>query len=615
MLDHAPTADFLAGTRQRLAAGPLSLPVLFQTGEAIAEHLAGGAAPAQRIAVAGSATIDYLQRAVACAVAQEGGLAAIYQAPFGSYAQEILDPASGLYAFRPDLAVIAVHWRELVADLPPSASEADAEAVLLAKTGLFQALWQRLAAAGVKIVQHLPAEPPQAWRGVADRFSPASPPSQIRRLNTLLARAGQGLVTFIDMDALASGIGTRRFMAPKFHYSARLEHDPKFLPDYVPAFRAAWRSAMARGKKVLVLDLDNTLWGGVIGDDGPDGIKLGPGSPAGEAFLDWQRYIKGLAERGVILAVCSKNDPAIAESGLAHPRSLLKRSDFAAFECSWNDKAGGLRRIAAALNVGIDSFVFCDDNPAECALIGQELPEVATVCLGTDPAGFIDLFDAGHWFDTGAYTPEDLNRAAAYTARAAALAEQAQATDIGAYLDSLAMKGTLFRPADADIARVAQLELKTNQFNTTTRRYSEADIRAFLAREDTLVLAFRLTDRFGDHGLTATLIAVQEDDALRIDSWLMSCRIFSRTAEQFILRGLLQEAARRGMRRIVGEFRPTAKNAVVADLFPRLGFTDQGDGFFSRDVVIAKDARLTYIAEDARLTYIAEDAPRTHIAG
>ncbi len=587
-------ADLLAALRRGLGDSP-GLPAIFRVGDAIAEAVADAAgAPVQRVAVAGGATIDYLQRAVACAILQEGVLAQIYQAPFGSYAQEVLDPGSGLQAFRPELVVIAPHWRELVTDLPAGAEAV--EAALRAKLGLFQAMWQRLSASGIKIVQHLPAPPPVRYRGVADRLDPASPASQVRRLNEMALEAGRGLVTWVDMEALAREVGTRRFSPGKFYYAAKLEHDPKFLPEYLPAFRAAWRSANARAKKVLVLDLDNTLWGGVIGDDGADGIVLGADSPAGEAFLEWQRMVAGLAQRGVVLAVCSKNDPAVAEAGLAHPASQLKRGDFAAFECSWGDKAAGLRRIAAALNLGLDSFVFCDDNPAECALVRETLPEVAVLCMGADPSAFVDLFDAGHWFDLDSYTKEDLGRSAAYAARASALAEQAGATDLAGYLAGLGMRGWLGRPEEADIARMAQLELKTNQFNVTTRRYAEADLRRFLGRDDAVVLAFRLSDRFGDHGLTSTLVAFREGEALRIDSWLMSCRIFSRSAEEFVLQGLIGIAGAMGAERLAGEYVATAKNGVVAGLYERLGFEAAGPGRFVRPLSRGADGLVTFIS-------------------
>jgi FkbH-like protein len=552
-------------------------------------------AATQRIAVVGGVTIDYLRRAIACAVAAEGVFPVTYQATFGSYVQDILDPASALHAFAPDLIVIAPSHRDLIAPLPIAATAAETDAALEPAVALFRKLWASLAARNIRIIQHLLVPPAARYRGPADRLAPAAPANQVRRLNDALLAAGRGLVHFLDMEQLATAIGARRWSAQRFHYSAKLDFDPRWLPDYLAPFRAAWRAANARAKKLLALDLDNTLWGGVIGDDGVEGIALGPASAAGEAFADWQRMLKGLAERGVVLAVCSKNAPEIAATGFTHPNSVLRREDFAAFECSWNDKAGGLRRIARALNLGLDSFVFADDNPVECALVRQELPEVAVVELGADPAQFVELFDAGCWFDLPAYTSDDLGRAAAYTARAAALAEQESATDIDAYLASLAMTGRLYRPEEADIARVAQLELKTNQFNLTTRRYAEAAIRDFMAREDALVLAFRLADRFGDHGLVSTLIAFHEGDALRIDSWLMSCRVFARSAEQYILRGVIAEALARGAARLVGEYQPTAKNDVVAGLYSKLGFTASGDTFFVREVDAGTDDLVTHI--------------------
>ena len=592
-------ASFLADLRQGFGGKAPTLPTIFQTGDRIGEtspDLLPPGLATQRIAVLGAVTIDYLRRAVACGVLREGVFPVMYQAPFGSYVQEVLDPGSPLHAFKAELAVIATHWRDLVTDMPISCSDADVTAALEAKVGLFRGLWSRLIGAGTRVIQHVVVPPTQRYRGVAERLAPAAPANQIRRLNAMLLEAGRGLVTWIDMEALSSETGSRRFSPAKFYHAAKLDFDQRWLPDYLPAFQAAWRSANARAKKVLVLDLDNTLWGGVIGDDGVDGIKLGAASPAGEAFEDWQRYIKGLSERGIILAACSKNDPAIAESGFTHSSSVLKREDFAAFECSWSDKVGGMKRIAQVLNVGIDSFVFCDDNPAECELVRQELPDVAVVHMGTEPAAFIDLFDSGHWFDMQAYTQEDLGRAAAYSARAAALAEQAETTDIGGYLAGLGMKGRLYRPEEADIARVAQLELKTNQFNVTTRRYSEAQIRGFMERNDAVVLAFRLADRFGDHGLTSTLVAFQEDDAMRIDSWLMSCRVFSRSAEQYILQGLIDIAEGMGATKLVGEYQATPKNDVVADLYPRMGFTAREDGFFERPLGDGAADLVTYIA-------------------
>lgn len=603
MLDQpTPPTSVIAELRQKLLSKPITLPAIFQVGTALMGAAADPAAMAigattQRVAVLGSVTTDYLTRAVACGILIEGVVPIVYQATFGSYVQDILDLASPLHGFGPDLVVIAPTWRDLIVSLPIGASAQDVDTALEAKVGLFATLWDRLAAKGVKIIQHILVPPAARYCGVAERLAPAAPANQVRRLNETLLEAGRGRVHWVDMEALASAIGGNAFGAARFWHAAKLDFDQRWLPDYLPLFRGAWRAANARAKKVLVLDLDNTLWGGVIGDDGPDGIAIGTGSTAGETFAEWQAYVKALGDRGIVLAVCSKNSPEIALTGFT-ARGVLKREDFAAFECSWNDKVGGLRRIAQDLNLGIDSFVFADDNPAECELVRQELPDVAVVHMGTDPAQFVDRLDAGHWFDLPQYTTEDLGRAAAYSARAAALAEQSQATDLGGFLSGLEMKGRLYRPEEADIARVAQLEQKTNQFNVTTRRYSETAIRDFMARNDAVVLAFRLADRLGDHGLVSTLIGIKEDDALRIDSWLMSCRVFSRSAEQFILRGVIDIAREMGATRLVGEYQPTPKNDVVADLYDRMGFIrENGASFWSRPIGSAAPADLiTYIA-------------------
>jgi FkbH-like protein len=580
MLDHAMTLpDRL---RRRFAEAPPSLAQIFEAGEQLAALDPSGL-PTQRIAVLGALTTDFIARAVAVGVALEGVLAQVYQAPFGAIVQEVLDPSSGVHGFDPELVVLAPDWRDVVEVLPPDAGQDAADAAVAAQVGLFTHLWDRLSDGGRRrIIQHTLPGPEARFCGIAERLMPGSAVNQVRRLNEALLQAGRGRVSWVDMEALAGRIGSERFAPNRFYHNARLPFEGRYLPAYLPAFRGAWRLAHGQAKKALILDLDNTLWGGVIGDDGVDGLRLGSGSPAGEAFAEWQGYVKALAARGVVLAVCSKNDPAIAETGFTHPGSVLARGDFAAFECGWGDKAEAIRRIAAQLNLGLSSFVFCDDNPAECALVRETLPEVVVVPMGEDPTAFIARLDAGHWFDFAQYTAEDTQRGAMYAARAGALAEAATATDIGAYLSGLKMRGRVFRPAEEDMARVAQLEMKTNQFNMSTRRHTEAALRGFLDRADAVVLALRLGDRFGDHGLVSTLIAVAEGDALRIDSWLMSCRVFSRSAEPFMLRALLAIAAQRGTRRLIGEYLLTARNGVVAELYARLGFTRRADGLWER---------------------------------
>jgi FkbH-like protein len=330
-------------------------------------------------------------------------------------------------------------------------------------------------------------------------------------------------------------------------------------------------------KKCLVLDLDNTLWGGVIGDDGPEGIILGEGTGTGEAHLALQRYAKQLRERGVILAICSKNDPAVAEAVFRdHPEMLLKRSDIAAFVANWEDKAANLRRIAEQLNIGLESLVFVDDNPAERARIRQSLPMVAVPELPADPAHYVRcLADAGY-FESVAFTTEDSRRGEQYAANASreALRESSQGMDD--FLRGLEMSVTFGPFRTVDLARVAQLIGKTNQFNLTTRRHSLEDVSRFASSDRSLTLQFRLVDRFGDNGLVSVMILhpdPRSPDLLEIDTWVMSCRVFGRQLEQETMNIAVESARRMGARALRAEYIPTAKNGVVSQLYPALGFT------------------------------------------
>jgi FkbH-like protein len=555
--------------------------------------------PTQRIAVLGHLTLDLLTRAVAYATAQEGVFPKIYLGLFGTLEQQVLDRQSELHQFRPELTLIVPDWHAMVKDVPLSASQDEVDAALAPAVAAFDSLWNVLSEElGCRILQHTLIPPCWRYIGQAERDLPAAIPNQVRRLNALLARQAKDRVQWVELDRMAEKFGTRAFASERGWYSGRLEFDQRFLPDYIPHFRAAWRSACARAKKVLVLDLDNTLWGGVIGDDGANGIVLGPGTPAGEAFVDWQRYIAALRARGVILAVCSKNNPDIAKSGFQNPAMVLKESDFAAFACSWNDKAQGLRGIASELNVGIDSLVFADDNPAECDLVRRELPEVAVVHVGSDATRFIEIFDDGCWFNTTRVTAADMTRGEAYTARARAAQEPDTAVDMPTYLTGLEMRAMLARPDEADLDRVAQMEQKTNQFNLTTLRLPLGEIRKRMDDPGAIVLAFRLRDKFGDHGLVSTLFARHAGDELQIESWLMSCRVFGRSAEAFIMQRVIAAAAERGIARIAGEYRPTSKNAVVAGLYEQLGFERDGTRWVRPAARPATDLT-TYIAEEA----------------
>ncbi len=325
---------------------------------------------------------------------------------------------------------------------------------------------------------------------------------------------------------------------------------------------------------MLALDLDNTLWGGVVAELGPNHIAVGE-TPEGEAYVAFQRYLKALSQRGVLLAVASKNNPADArEPFVTNPGVVLKLDDFAAFEAGWQTKGESLQRIAASLNLGLDSFVFFDDNPAEREYIRQALPQVAVVEVPDEPAEYIRALEAGRWFEALDLTDEDRQRTEQYRAEAQRREVQAVAPNLSDYLMSLGMVAQVAAVEEPDLPRVAQLLAKTNQFNLTTRRHSEAEIRRLLSNPGSVGLTVRLRDRFGDYGLIAVVLAEPADDPsiLAIDTWLMSCRVIGRGVEVFTLQALVQAAQHLGYRHLLGQYVPTAKNSVVADLLPRLGF-------------------------------------------
>jgi FkbH-like protein len=316
------------------------------------------------------------------------------------------------------------------------------------------------------------------------------------------------------------------------------------------------------------------LWGGVIGDDGMTGIVLAQGDPVGEAFLSIQRTALALRERGVVLAVSSKNDEAVARQVFReHPDMLLREEHIAVFQANWKDKASNLRAIAATLNIDVSALVFLDDNPAERQQIRLELPEVGVPELPASPEYYPAMLLAAGYFEAVQFTIEDRMRAAQYQDNAARSAALGAASDMGAYLASLDMVAHVARFDEAGRARIAQLVNKTNQFNLTTRRYSESEVAAFESDPDAFGLQVRLQDRFGDNGMISVLLCRRDGARWLIDTWLMSCRVLNRRLEEQLLNVLVASARAHGVDRLVGVYRPSAKNGMVKDHYRKLGFT------------------------------------------
>jgi FkbH-like protein len=531
------------------------------------------AAAPLRLALLGSATTEHLAPGLRVAALRRGIPLALWSPDYGQYQAALEGPDPALAEFAPQVALFALDAHHL-------AQEAAGGGSVAALLDRLAALWARARALGAVVIQQaaLPVAPPLL--GANEHRLAESPAAFLAAFNAALrprADAEGAHVLALDAEAALAGLGA--WYNPTYWHLAKQEIAPAAAPAYGELVGRLLGAIRGRSAKCLVLDLDNTLWGGVIGDDGMEGIVLGQGSAGGEAYVALQRYARGLAGRGVILAVCSKNDEAVAREPFArHPDMVLRESDIACFVANWGPKPDNLRRIAQELNIGLDSLVFLDDNPMERDLVRRELPMVAVPETSDDPEQSIAALVSGGYFETLSITEEDRERTALYAGNRAREALREQTTDLAGYLRGLEMR-LVWRGFDAvGMARIVQLINKSNQFNLTTRRYTEEDVRAVMADPAAFGLQLRLLDRFGDNGVIAIVIGrVDAEGDCDIDTWLMSCRVLGRQVEPTTLNLLAARAAALGAKRLVGRYVPTKKNGMVKDHYAKLGFTVVGE--------------------------------------
>ncbi|MEA2727856.1 MAG: hypothetical protein QOF70_2331 [Acetobacteraceae bacterium] len=530
-----------------------------------------------RLAVLGSSTLTHLLPGIRTAGLRRGIWIDTYENDYGQYLQELSESDSPLHAFKPTAILIALDAYHLTAGITAGMDADTAEAALTEMQDRIKEVW-RLARDAFRcpIVQQaaLPVHLPVL--GNNEHRLPGSRAWFVTRLNAsirTMAEAEGVDILAIDDRVARDGIG--KWHDAALWHRSKQEVSPTASPLYGDLVGRWLAAKQGRSFKCLVLDLDNTVWGGVIGDDGLEGIALGQGSPLGEAYTAFQEYARELSRRGVILAVCSKNDEANAlEPFEKHPDMVLKRGDISSFVANWSNKADNIRAIAEELNIGLDSLCFIDDNPFERNLVRQELPMVAVPEVSDDPTGYpVALADAGY-FEGLSVTDEDRERTSQYQGNKARDALKAAVTDLPSYLRGLEMELIWKRFDKIGMQRIVQLINKSNQFNLTTKRYTDEDIIAVMADPDAFGLQLRLTDRFGDNGIIAIIIGrLLENKDLYVDTWLMSCRVLGRQVEPTTLNLIAQQAAKLGARRIVGEYIPTKKNGMVKEHYARLGFT------------------------------------------
>lgn len=556
-----------------LAAHPLDFVQTAQLDRRL--ETAVGELPSLRLALLASSTVAQLLPGLRVAALRRGYRLETFLPEYGQYRQALLDPSSPLRTFAPDAVLIAADAQTVVGS-QFIADEAAATAAVDARVAELASLW-RVARADLscQVIQQalLPVFP--AVIGAAEYRTAGAPATRVVRFNERMrAAATTAAVDVLALDERARLDGLDAWFSAPLWHRAKQEISPAAGPFYGELVVRMMAARKGHSSKCLVLDLDNTLWGGVIGDDGLQNIELGQGSAGGEAFVAFQSWAKALGQRGVILAVCSKNDESNAlEPFEKHPDMILRRSDIASFVANWDDKATNIRRIARNLNIGLDSLVFVDDNPFERNIVRRELPMIQVPELPEDPSLWAAcLADAGY-FEALDVTAEDLKRGDLYQATQALREGAVAATDLEGYLKSLQMRLVWGRFDPLSMKRVTQLINKTNQFNLTTRRYTEADTAAMLDDPAVLGLHLRLVDNQADHGIIGVIIGRDAGDGvLDLDTWLMSCRVLGRGVEKASLAVLAGEAKRRGFRSLSGLYLPTAKNGMVRDHYAGLGF-------------------------------------------
>ena len=529
----------------------------------------------KKIAILGGSTTNEVADQLGLFLLNYGIEAEFYQSEYGRYWQDAMFGTPELDAFAPDVIYIHTTWRN-IQDFPTVGQEAAAvEEMLEAEYARFESMWQALAQRyHCPVIQNNFDRPNYRLMGNRDVWDTHGRTNFISRLNQkFYAYAASHEDFYInDIDYLAADYGLTAWGDAFYWHMYKYAMCLDAIPSLASSLANIIKSLYGRNKKALVLDLDNTLWGGVVGDDGVDGIAIGPEVPEGQVYAEFQSYCKALKSIGVVLAVDSKNDEANALAGLNHPDGVLRPDDFVCIKANWEPKDRNLLAIAEELNLGADSFVFADDNPAERSIVATQVPGVETPVLD-GAENYIKTLDHGGYFEVTALSGEDLKKTELYHANAQRRRAQAAFSDYGAYLDSLEMKATIRRFEPLYMQRIAQLTNKSNQFNLTTLRCSEDDIRAMAEDAGCLCLYGKLVDKFGDNGVVTVVAGRQQGDVLHLQLWLMSCRVLKRGMEDAMMDAVVADAAARGIKTIRGYYYPTAKNGMVRDFYAEMGYT------------------------------------------
>ena len=551
-----------------------------------------------RIAVLGSYSIQHFVSVLRFLLHEEGIDADIYEGEYDGILMDVLNDDSELYEFKPSMVILLPSIKD-IKEFPVLGSDAEAVEQLADKqVQLYQGIWSKLEASlGCQILQANFVLPIERTLGNLESNYEYSRSVYYKKINAKLEQKHGGNVTIMDMDYWAGVVGKINWFDNSSYYLSKTGFRMDYIGIAAEVFVKQILALTGKVKKCLVLDLDNTLWGGVVGDDGCMGIQLDPNNAIGESYRAFQQYVLQLKERGVILAVCSKNEEDIAKEPFEkNDKMILKLDDISCFIANWEDKAGNIRTIASKLNIGVDSLVFFDDNPAEREIVKKFVPEVLVVDVPEDPADYVQALSLCMPFEWGQLTGEDFKRTQSYLQNSKRQELESSFVNYDEYLQALDMVGSVEEIDEYSKERFAQLINKSNQFNLRTIRYTEASIEQMMQEENTKLLAVSLKDKFSDYGIISCIILKKDGEECFADTWVMSCRVLKRGVEEFAFFHVCDAARSMGCSKLMGEYIPTAKNRMVKDFYPGLGFEEIAENKYIYDLT-KEDNKKIWIKE------------------
>ena len=540
-----------------------------------------------KVAILGNCSTQHLATALKGYGYKENYNLNIFDSDYNQIDSQIMDDASELYQHDPEFVLIYMSTEKLYEQFCDMNLESRAEFadIIIQKISNYWATLNNKIK--TNIIQFNFIEIDDRIFGNYANKTPNSFIYQLRKLNFNLMELSSNTKNafIVDLSTIQNFYGRENVYDDKLYYIAKMPLSTNILPEVAKQVVDVIKTLHGKLKKCVILDLDNTLWGGVIGDDGLKSIQIGE-LGLGHAFSEFQMWLKELKNRGILLAICSKNNEDTAKEPFEkHPEMVLRLDDISMFVANWENKASNIKNIQATLNIGMDSMVFIDDNPFERNLVRGMIPDITVPELPEDPALYLSYLKSLNLFETASYSENDKDRTKQYQAQAQRVTMQNSYENFDEYLKSLEMVATAHKFDEFEIPRISQLTQRSNQFNLRTIRYTEAEIEEICRDDKYFTLSFSLKDKFGDYGLISVVIMEKQDDkTLFLNTWLMSCRVLKRGMEEFIINKVIETAKENGFKKVIGEYIKTPKNSMVENIYSKLGFIDLGNGKFEADV-------------------------------